>query len=640
VIVLSPLPAWLEDFVAVPEEEVREAEVEKQDIFVDMRKPIETAEDPRRLRLALEESVKTAQSLRDVHLKLFELEIDLQKHTTFRGIIVKNLLLVEKFDLAVEALFDHKLNIPGAKLFGKCLQYCKTHDVPETSQMRLLHAIQNGLELGMISAKEIGHLVQTLFSMKEHRSFVLSTNNLLDYYEQMWLNMQACKVFTGKDLGIEKIDSWLAKLNELPFSERTMSLAMSMIRNAPPTKETDYQNLTVFLKNWVNHRLGSVSGPLSIRRTEISGVADLLSIMPPDYAWAFVSKTIPFLPLERRKDELGHPVIGAWMTTVSDVEFIGQRLDFEDATLDVPFSSKGPRHCRKSSGRKPVSDSNLTSTRFIQLHRYWTQNLRIPRLEQPLSLPSITSSLLAHIQSHPDTSARARCARNLMLSLHDFRLPYLWLWEPIQSLWFSDPQTCPPLTAFAKSLSPYGLSLPLIPPAEQFKSFQTTQPEVALSLIPNLPPSQQSLHSHPTLTSTLIRRNTIAAYEFLKLSTPLSFRNALPFAHNLSPHDKTSSPYLALQHLHRLALEFAFSPHLSNRDAFRKVWALYTLARKNGAPLMKEMSRAVAHAGVGRWRVRGTGLGRPCDTQMMVVAGVVEAIEGKEAKMKLLFDGV
>jgi hypothetical protein len=657
-----PLPLWLEDFVAKPEEE-----------DVDGRQTKKTTGGTMKAgKNRLSRHIRKANTLEDVHATLQRLEIDLQQLPECREIVLKSLLKADKLDFAIDILYDHRLNEPGSGFFNMILGYGVQRKLSEKSQQRVLDAILDCTALGMIDAKTIGHIVHTLSNYVNKRwKCFRSEDGLLAFYVEMWKSLESCKVFTGKDLGVEVVHRWLNTIkrlavsdrsiylvrcmieavpparelgvevvhhwlnavNELPFSDLSVSIVQSMIEAVPPAKDAEYSLLPTFLSKWVKHWHSSVQNDLVLRRSEIPGVAHILSAIPPDIALVYVRTTFSLLTEGFPKDRVGHSIIGAWMTTASDIELLGQRFNLDDATGHISFSPKSlAPHPLITLG--PPSDISFTSGRFQVLLLYWTQSLEVPLPEAPFTFSTLSDWLVSYIESQP-YSSKISTASTLLLSLHSYHLPYLWLWEPLQSRWFSEPRTCPSLIDFASSLNQHGIHLPLIPLTTQLAAFETAQPLLATKILSLLPGEQNQLYTRPALITALIRNGRLHPHMVLKLCNTLDFRITLPFAHNADPDDESYAPSLALRLFNHLAIEFARSKHVSDRLAFRSVWYLYKLARKNSVPLSYKFSAAMALAGAMRWRQAKRGWGGPNNIQVTNTALAVRFIEGAEAGKQL-----
>ena len=600
--------------------------------------PTAKAEDTSsRLSKLFEIQLRSTTSLDHVKDTIKQLGLNLAHDPSYSELAFDH-LLNSNYSLASEFLLDPSLNPPAASNYSKIITYLK-ENVADTEQRKsLLQAIYRGFSLGLIQREEaqvvLRDLPDILMNSKDGPIRAGDTTKINKYYYTIFRRLAECDVFTIRDLGVDIINAWIGYAKQISWDHYAVELILSLTKSLAGSEamerfQPDSAAFQVFMseveistasdltKRWLEY----VCERPARRELHLRRLTRFLSRISPAVLRSIIIEIPDRLIVSIRNDKLSPEVLLMWEQVL---------LQFEKETV-TPVLEKNPVWTKKSNG----TDPRLPADARLVL-RLWTALTLCNGAEEHLILvkqmdfPSqlgdqfeeldpnlLWSRILLTLQSLPklrfkgqlfdllnevnqlqseegvilpakqeavlDTFATQSFAvlqddKAYLHALHHLNGPLKELAESVNK----------DITGFARIVLPliardklsFRIVTRVLKHNERFH-FALTK---AWSSLPSGTKTNAMKISDP---STNVSRLTELA-AILNTSCDLNFHEAV------------------MKFMHDLAISFALSPALSDRQALRKVFWCFSFLHRYGAPVHPPITKALWYAGVTRCEGRGT----------------------------------
>lgn len=642
-------PAWLDAVSGHYAKQWEDVEVEP---------PESTSQD---LIAALQQCLDEAHRLADLRKSIADLDIVMPSDVAYSRLIARH-MMEHAWDMEelLEFLADPDLNSAGSRNYKRVVDFVVKNGVSLEVQERLFDIIQGALGVGLLAEEEIRYIVRTARYIKlgDRRLMYEAPRILHCHYLKMWAGIKSCTILGPHDLKERVLSDWAQFIVQTDLTSVGCSV-LSMLLQHLPTGSMVSNHVHRFLADWtIKSEIWQDSARLD---QDIQAVRAMLRSWPGEFAAEQVVRTTEQLVVKCM--EMRPTTTRPWRTWSAIVSGLGTTDTFEWSgwtilqlkqealgvgTVEPVSFAQFPRAKNKktsASGGKQSSDTrdprktSILNTPRQLLVRLWT----IKALSAAVSMDSNSTlartrvvSALIHQLEHCSNSISEDALTALLFTIHDLRAPYIGLLEFIVPYLRSSQ----PSESFVKALDDVergSLSLnEAFLDDSMYVRLKKHIPEVlnsmssglniysddfnatALSLIQ----TDKRLHR---IVFRVLRRNT-----FLKTNLSQSWIEGPLAAARAGLNVRAAPgplPGRSLQLMHTLATAFACSPVVSPRGALRRVYWCYKFVEKHNGPLRPEMTRAIYHAGITRYR----DVNRIVDAaQIEWVMGLVRKVEGQE----------
>lgn len=567
---------------------------------------------------------RTTSALKDA---IRELDIDLRQEPSYSRRLFDHLLsLLERqktteFEL-VRFLDDPHLNVSEARNYHKLVEYNVTQSIPLRQRNVHVGAILRALELGLVSADEIGAIVQSLSDWSRadfHRAG--NEDQLAVVYRKIWDAIGKCDIYGHRDLDVPVIDQWLGILLGKDTAVHH-DLFKDILMAADYGRSWMVSWVSNYLFRWLHHP-----------KSQKTQVVDFLEGFDADLISLVMIHVTECLCAQKSSMPEHRYLFRKWGTCLS-------RLHDASAIS----SSWAWTHLRVSHTSKSHFLSN--SARHLIVQRLWMIYAIIagaPTVQSMRSPHPTTKKLLRMYESARSDANGEDLWEDLMHVIHALKIPFN-------------------LPAMLNDLRTYPSNTTDLRPLQRYKGNNLAFPQIFFNLHSYNASGDFFFHNidrvirqvdvtSPDFLDNAIRTaktsdggTSWTILRLLRSHTPLkiALSRAWPI---LNPADKAlvryypyprgatePDPHKALDMIHDLAVAFAFSEQISPRRAFKLVRWLYLFLDRHGGPVRTPLVDALYYAGVVRFRKSGRSVGVG---QLRYISHVREQAQGRSSVLPL-----
>jgi hypothetical protein len=588
------------------------------------------------LRALFQTQLRSTSNLHEVGTVIKTLELDLV-HDPFFSELAFDHILATNYKLASEFLLDPLLNPPTANNYSKVVMYLKENVATKNQRKTLLQAVFQGFSVGLVRREQaqiiLQHLPEILINSKDGPISARHTPRINKYYSIILRCLTECNIFSTRDLGADILHAWIGYIQDGPYDHYTAKLILSLTKSAALCQaterfRTDSRLFRDFLfraeitatssltKKW----LAILCEQPARRERDLKHLSQILAQRPPGVLRSVVVGMPNRLAVSIRNGTLSPKVLLMW-------EQVLRSFEKETATLVLGNKPVWTR-------MRAVTDAGLTSNVQLVL-RLWTALILCDGCQEPLRMLR-QMDFLSQLRGHFQESDPGLLRSKILLTLQS--LPKLesldGLFDSISKIYqpqsvddgvrptkheatvdgftsqsfavFQNDNTYlkalrhlnDPLTKLAESVNTdidgfARIVLPLI-----------ARDKLSLRIVTRILKHNQAFHS--ALTNTWSLQPCSPTKSSKLTGSVASVSRPTRLAAILTRNSDQNFHKAVLGFMHDLAIAFALSPALSNRQALRKVFWCYSFLHRYGAPIHSPITKALWYAGVTRCEGRGT----------------------------------
>jgi hypothetical protein len=546
-------------------------------------------------------------------------------------------VLTTNYSLASEFLVDPSLNPPGTSNYSRIVMHLKENVVDQKRRKTLLRAVFKGFSVGLIRREEAQSIFQNLpdiiIDSIQGPITARDTPKINKYYSVILKSLTECNVFSTRDLGVDIIKAWIGYANQMPFDRYAAELILSLSKSVALLQATERfkpgsRAFLVFMsqaetttasdltQRWLKYLCDQ---PARCARN-LTHLTQFLRKRPPTLLRSIVIGIPKRLVVSIRNDKLSPEVLLIWEQVIG-------LFDKETVALVLKENSVWTEKIIATDARLPA-DAQLVL-------RLWTVLILCNGAEQPLRLSKqmdFPTQLRAQFKEHDPVRLWDRMLLTLQsLPQLRFRGQLFKFLNKVQV-----PQSTGDVIRTTKhqavldAFATQGFALlqddeaylhalrRLNDPLKELaKSVNKDIPGFARIVLPLIARDKLSLR----IVTRLLKHNEL--FHFALMNTwsfpsgidtnatnlgdpPSGVSRLTELATILMARSDSNFQDAVLKFMHDLAISFALSPALSDRQALRKVFWCFSFLRRYGAPIHPPVTKALWYAGVTRCEGKGT----------------------------------
>jgi hypothetical protein len=588
------------------------------------------------LRELFQTQLRSTSNLHEVGIAIKTLGLNLV-HDPFFSELAFDHILTTNYKLASEFLLDPLLNPPTANNYSRVVMYLKENVATKGQRKTLLQAVFQGFSVGLVRREQaqliFQHLPDILINSKDGLILARHTPRINKYYSTILRCLTECNVFSTRDLGVDILNAWISYIKDVPYDHYTAKLILSLAKSvaicqATERFGTDSRLFHDFLShseitttsNLTERWLGILCEQPARRERDLKHLSQILTQRPPGVLRSVVVGIPNRLAVSIRNGKLSPEVLLVWEQVLRS---------FEKETVALVLGNR-PVWTKMTA----VADPGLTANVQLVL-RLWTALTLCDGTAEPLQIlqeMDFPSQLRRHFKESDPDLLRSK----ILLTLQS--LPKLGsidrLSDFINKIY--QPQSVEDVARTAKHQAAVDIFK-----SQSFTVFQNDKTYLKALRCLNDPLTELAelintdIGGFARIVLPLIARDKLS----LRIVTRIlkhnqAFHFALMNTWSLPPGSQTQLSKLngsvasvsrltqlatiltksgdqgfrqaVLRLMHDLAIAFALSPALSNRQALRKVFWCYSFLHRYGAPIHSPITKALWYAGVTRCEGRGT----------------------------------
>jgi hypothetical protein len=564
------------------------------------------------------------------------LELNLSHDPFYSGLAFDH-ILTSSYSLACEFLLDPSLNPPAARNCSRIITYLKENVAGKEQRKALLRAVFKGFSVGLVRREEAQSILRDLpdimIASKDGPVTARNTPKINIYYSAILKSLTKCNVFSTRDLGVDIMNAWIGHVKQMPCDRYAAKLILSLTKSVSFSQATEklksdsrafhvlmshveITTTTHLTKRWLEYLCEQPTR----REHHLRHLACFLGHLSPGVLSSVVIEIPNYLIVSIRNDKLSPEVLLLWE----------QVLLLFDKEIVMSVLRKNSIWTQKING----TDAGLPADAQLVL-RLWTALILCNGAENPSHVfkqMDFPSQLRDHFNEHDP----ALLWNHILKTLHS--LPKLrfrgQLFDFLNKIHESQPARDVIRTAGQQAVldafaaqgfailqddktylhALHYLNDPLKQLAESVNKDIAGFAGIVLPLIAR---DKLSLR----IVTRLLKHNNMFHFALVnywslhsgmdtngaKLSDPsTSVSRLTELAVLLKASGDKNFHESVLNFMHDLAIAFAFSPALSNRQALRKVFWCFNFLHRYGAPIHSPITKALWYAGVTRCEGGGT----------------------------------
>jgi hypothetical protein len=588
------------------------------------------------LRELFQTQLQSTSNLQEIGIIIKTLGLNLV-HDPFFSELAFDHIVTTNYKLASEFLLDPLLNPPTANNYSRVVIYLKESVATKGQRKTLLQAIFQGFCVGLIRREQaqliFQHLPDILINSKDGPIPARHTPRINKYYSIILRCLTECNVFNTRDLGVDILNAWIGHIKDVPYDHYTAKLILSLTKSVAICQATErFRTDSRLFHDFLSQAESTTTSSLTERWLEIlceqparrerdlKHLSQILTQRPPGVLRSVVVEMPNRLAVSIRNGKLSPEVLLVWEQVLRSFEketvalILGNRLAWAKMTA--------------------VTDAGLTANVQLVL-RLWTALTLCNGAAEPLRILQ-QMDFPSQLRRHFKESDPGLLWGKILLTLQS--LPKLGSMDGLFDFITKSyqPQSAEDVVRTAKHQAAVGVFK-----SQGFAVFQSdkTYLRALRRLSDPLTELAESINTDiggfARIVLPLIARDKLS----LRIVTRIlkhnqAFHFALMNTWSLSPGSQTQLSKLngsvagvsrltqlatiltgsgdqnfreaVLRLMHDLAIAFALSPALSNRQALRKVFWCYSFLHRYGAPIHSPITKALWYAGVTRCEGRGT----------------------------------
>ena len=578
----------------------------------------------------------TTQNLDEVREVIKRLGLNLAHDPSYSELAF-DYILTTNYKLAGEFLLDPSLNPPAASNYSRVVMYLKEKVADSETRKTLLQTVFKGFSLGVIRREQAQLILQTLpeitINSKDGPVSAGNTPRINKYYSIILKCLTECNVFSTRDLGVEVLNAWIGYIERMPPDRYAAALILSLTKSVALSQtaerpKSDSRAFYVFMsqievattsdltERWLKYLCEQPAR----REHHLRHLACFLSKLSPAVLRSIVIRMPTRLVISIHDEKLNPEVLRMWEQVL---------LLFDKKTVGLVLGEA-------TVWTKKVNEINIgLSADSRLLLRLWTALTLCNGAGEPLrtfNQMDFPSQLKSHfkendpallwdrmslaLQSLPKLRFRGQLF-DLLNKLHQSQLAEDVVRTTKQQA---------VLDAFARQgfavlqdneVYRYALHHLNDPLKELAASVNKDITGFARIVLPLIAQDKLSLR----IVTRLLRHNTrfhLALKNAWSLppvtegnvvkprNRPNSLSQVTKLTTLLMTSDELNFHEAVLKFMHDLAIVFAVSPALSDRQALRKVFWCFSFLHRYGAPIHSPITKALWYAGVTRCEGKGT----------------------------------
>ncbi|KAL2856020.1 hypothetical protein BJY01DRAFT_231437 [Aspergillus pseudoustus] len=569
---------------------------------------------------SVEEQLRQCQTVSELRYAARELDLDLRRQPEYSRLMFDHLL--SRFVLhqtAVHELLlfldDRNLNIPGAGNYLGVVEHHVSIGVVWNKKDPLFLAVIRGLELGLVPATEIRHIVERLSNIDTSQQEIRSSRRKL--YRSMWDAIGRCGIYGHQDLDPAILDSWLGAILE-SGTHSDYRLARAILLGAGDAVSNPSSWLQRFISRWL------------VLTVETHDGGDFVAKFLAPFSVDLVAQTL--ISVTKDLVATGKPhLLLIWMDWLPKVENVSDIVSSHVwADVRVNHSS--------TSYLAPMSPRHQILQRLWVLHTICMNHSKLRAGRHPTIKTLYRLFDMARRDRFDDLWSV------FIKGVHDLKLPWKDLRSSVYYMRGCETREVSLSKASTRSL----------------RRFEAT-PLSSAEIFEKLNAAGAAHHAFFHTMEKMICRIDITSPAFLRYALLIIqsgdtykiwtviriLRSHRPLKvaisrswHRLDPADMAliryyprprssfdPDPHDCLKVIHALATAFATCEKLRPRRSFRLVFWLYVYCRQHGAPVRPKLVRALYHSGIVRYRRQGW---RVATGQYNFIWDLVQRVESPE----------
>jgi hypothetical protein len=580
--------------------------------------------------------LKTARSLDQIKNIIKRLGLN-PTHDPFYSELAFGHILTTNCGLANDFLIDPSLNPPVTSNYRKIVEHLKEHVADKETRKTLLGALFNGFSAGLVRREEAQAILQSLpdiiIDSKDGPLTARKTPKINKYYSVILRRLAECSVFSTRDLGRDTIKAWIGYANEMPCDRYAAELILSLTKSAAILQAMErFERGSRAFEVFLSHVEATTTSDLTTRwlkglcecparrERDLGHFARFLSHRPPALLGSVVIGMPTRLVVSIQNNRLSAEAFPIW----------AQVLYLIDQKTVTPVLKKRSIWKRKMS----EIDGNLSEDAQLVL-KSWTALILCNQTEEPLrnfQQMDFPSQLRDQFQAYDPALLWKHIRRALQpLPKLPFRGQLFDFLNKVQNpVAMADVIRTTERQAVLDDFVANGFAVlqddqaylralrDLNDPLKNLaESINQDIPGFARIILPLVARDRLSLR----IVTRLLKHNEKFHFALMNSWPPLSRKDAnvtvpneqsrgvsrlTELATRLTMNGDSVFQKAVLKFMHDLAIAFAVSPALSNRQALRKVFWCFSFLHRYGAPIHPPITKALWYAGVTRCEGKGT----------------------------------
>jgi hypothetical protein len=580
--------------------------------------------------------LRSTSNLDEVRIVIKTLGLNLVHEPCFSELAFDH-ILTTNYKLASEFLLDPLLNPPTANNYSRVIVYLKENVARKSQRKTLLQAVFQGFSVGLVRREQaqliFRHLPDILINSKDGPIQARHTPRINKYYSIILRCLTECNVFSTRDLGVDILNAWIGYIKDVPYDHYAAKLVLSLSKSVALCQATErFRTDSRLFHNFLSHAEITTTSSLTERwlkilceqparrERDLRHLSQLLTQRPPGVLRSVVVGIPNRLAVSIRNGKLSPEVFLMWEQVL---------CSFETETVALVLGNM-PVWTKMTA----VTDAGLTANVQLVL-RLWTALTLCDGAEEPLRIlqqmdfPSqlrghfkesdpglLWNQILLILQSLPKLGFRDRLfdfihknyqrqsVENVVRTAKQqaavdvFKSQGFAVFQNDKTYLKALRRLNDPLTELAESINTDigGFACIVLPLVARDK--------LSLRIVTRILKHNQAFHF--ALMNTWSLPSGSETKPANSNGSVASVSRLTQLATILTRSDDQIFREAVLRFMHDLAIAFALSPALSNRQALRKVFWCYSFLHRYGAPIHSPITKALWYAGVTRCEGKGT----------------------------------
>ena len=515
--------------------------------------------------------------------------------------------------------------------------YLKENAVGEAQQRTLLQAVFKGFSVGLVRREEaqliLQHLPDIIVSSEDGPVQARETTKINVYYGVILKRLRECDVFSLKDLGKDIINAWIGYIRQLPYNRYSAKLILSISKSVALSKamETLHPGSGPFIDFLFHAEIRATSDLIegwleyssrqpAQREYHLRNLAQFLSKLSPVVLTSTVVGIPERLVISVQNQKLSPRILRMWEQILRSfkTETVAPILrenpvwtePINETATGLPADGRlllrvwtALNLCNRAEKSSPVCEQMNFPSQLREQFKERDPALLWNRILLTLqSLPKLhfrggLSDFLNKVSQRHSVGDVVRTAKH-QATLNAFTSEGFAVLRDDKTYLHALQYMNDPLKELAESVNKdiacfARIVLPLI-----------ARDRLSLPIVTRVLKHNQSFHFalHSAWLPPAGREMNAA-----KFSDPPSSPSRLTeLAGHLETTGKTGFNEEVVKFMNDLAISFALSPAMSDREALRRSFWCYSFLHRYGAPIRPPITKALWYAGVTRCEGAGT----------------------------------
>ena len=580
--------------------------------------------------------MKSADSLDQIKVIIKRLSLNLA-HDAIYSELAFGHILTTNCSLASDFLLDPFLNSPAATNYSRIVIYLKENAVGEAEQKTLLQAVFRGFSVGLVRREEaqliLQHLLDIIVNSEGGPVPARETLRINVYYSAILKRLRECDVFGLKDLGADIINAWIGYIRQLPYSRYSAKLILSISKSVALSQamerfhpgsgplidfmfHAEINAMSDLIEGWLEY---ACQRPAQ-REDHLRNLAQFLSTLSP----AVLTSTVVGIPerlvVSIQNQMLSPGILRLWEQILRSFEketvapILRERCIWteriNETAAGLPADGRlllrvwtALNLCNKAEKSSPVFEQMNFPSQLREQFKEWDPALLWNRILLTLqSLPKLhfrggLSDFLNNVNQRYSAEDIVRTAKH-QATLDAFTSQGFAILRDDKTYFHALEYMNDPLKELAESVNKdiacfARIVLPLI-----------ARDRLSLPIVTRVLKHNQSFHFalHSAWSPSAGKGRNVAKFS----DPPNSLGRLTDFAAHPKTTGKTGFNEEVVNFMNDLAISFALSLAMSDREALRRSFWCYSFLHRYGAPIGPPITKALWYAGVTRCEGAGT----------------------------------